>query len=147
MNQSPDLSRSPSDEPCPVTRIGRDPGHHFFGYYDKTNWGAQDRLLLSHRVADRDFELTYDTVAEIGYFDMADTGTFHVIGSTTAWNWQMGSQLQWLDANAGQRLIFNVRAEGELYPGFGSVICDLTTAIPACCRRRSMSPHRTGDMP
>lgn len=127
MNPSPDLSQSPSDEPCPVKRIGRDPGHHFFGYYDKTNWGAQDRLLLGHRVADRDFELTPETVAEIGYYEMADDSVFHVIGSTTAWNWQMGSQLQWLDATAGQRLIYNVRAEGELYPGFGSVIHDLKT--------------------
>lgn len=127
MNPSPDLSRSPSDEPCPVKRIGRDPGHHFFGYYDKTNWGAQDRVLLGHRVADRDFELTPETVAEIGYYEMADDSIFHVIGSTTAWNWQMGSQLQWLDATAGQRLIYNVRAEGELYLGFGSVIHDLKT--------------------
>ena len=110
-----------------MLRVGSDAGHHFFGYYDKTNWGAQDKLLLGQRVADRDFELERDSVAEIGYFDRGGEGAFQVIGSTTAWNWQMGSQLQWLDAAAGRRLIYNVRLKGNLYPGFGSVIQDLTT--------------------
>lgn len=112
---------------CPVQRIGAGPGHHFFGYYDKTNWGAGDRLLLGQRVAARDFVLETDSTAEVGYFDLAGDGTFHPIGTTTAWNWQMGCQLQWLDAAESRRVIYNVRTDHGRgrYPSYGAIIHDL----------------------
>ncbi|GAU85788.1 hypothetical protein BIWAKO_05736 [Bosea sp. BIWAKO-01] len=128
----------PIPRTCPISRIGNGAGHHFFGYYDKTNWGAGNRILLGHRVAARDFELAPDSVAEIGYFDLAGSGEFHVCGRTTAWNWQMGSQLQWLDAARSERLIYNIRTDGStgLYPGFGSVIFDRASG----CSRQLDTP-------
>lgn len=127
MNPILESSNEALKQARPTQRVGNDAGHHFFGYYDKTNWGAQDRLLLGHRVPARDFEIRAESVAEIGYFDLAGDGAFQVVGTTTAWNWQMGSQLQWLDAAKSRRMIYNVRAKGSLYPGFGSVIHDLDT--------------------
>ena len=76
----------PIPRSCPIQRVGSGVGHHFFGYYDKTNWGAGDRLLLGQRVAARDFELASDSAAEVGYFDLAGDGAFHPCGRTTAWN-------------------------------------------------------------
>lgn len=116
-------------QPCPIRRVGKDAGHHFFGYYDKTNWNFDDSRLLGHRVAAMNFDLQTDSMAEVGYYDLHDRDTFHVCGRTTAWNWQMGSQLQWLDGGTGGRFIYNVRRSGErgIYPGFGSVIHDIGT--------------------
>ena len=49
------------------------------------------------------------------------------MGETGAWNFQMGSQLQWLDGAAGRQLIYNDRTgdRGARYPGFGAVIVDV----------------------
>lgn len=113
--------------PCQVRRVGSGSGHHFFGYYDKTNFGRDDRLLLGHRVPTRDFPLGLDSEAEVGFFDLAEDGGFRVCGRTRAFNWQMGAQLQWLDLQTSRRFIYNVRAQKRdtLYPGFASVIHDL----------------------
>jgi len=55
-----------------------------------------------------------------------DGDRFHAVGETGAWNWQMGSQLQWLDGAAGRQLIFNRRSgdASARYPGFGATIVD-----------------------
>lgn len=117
------------EHPCPVMRIGHDGGHHFFGYYDKTNWDRSDRYLLANRVAMKDAELVPDLRAEVGFFDLRDDGRFRPCGETTAWNWQMGCQLQWLDGDAGLRFIYNVRTDTNRgpYPGLGSAIHDVKT--------------------
>jgi hypothetical protein len=45
-------------------------------------------------------------VAEIGYFDMY-TSEFIKIDETLAWNWQQGSQLQWLPPSFDDEIIYN----------------------------------------
>ena len=52
--------------------------------------------------------------AEVGFFDLARGDTFTGIGATTAWNWQMGAQLQWLEyrgepGDPGRKIIYNIR--------------------------------------
>jgi H+-translocating NAD(P) transhydrogenase subunit beta len=81
---------------CPVRRVGGGEKNSFFGYYNKTNWDPQGRFLLGHRVEAMDFPLQPDSVTEVGFFDLDNGDLFHSCGRTTAWNWQMGSQLQWL---------------------------------------------------
>ena len=52
--------------------------------------------------------------AEVGFFDLARGDAFTGIGATTAWNWQMGAQLQWLEyrgepGDPGRKIIYNIR--------------------------------------
>ncbi|MFM0214343.1 MULTISPECIES: hypothetical protein [Paraburkholderia] len=115
---------------CPVRRLGSGERHHFFGYYNKSAWDRTGRYVLGNQVAMMDAPLTPQLMAKIGYFDIEDRETFHAIDTTTAWNWQMGCQLQWLDGEPGRKVIYNTRT-GDLsarYPGFGAAIFDIDTA-------------------
>lgn len=114
----------------PCRRIGSGDKHHFFGYYNKTVWDRSGRYLLAQQTADMDADLTPELTAEIGYFDLQEQDAFHVIDRTTAWNWQMGSQLQWLDGQPGRQVIYNSRTEDTSapYPGFNSTVYNIDTA-------------------
>lgn len=116
-------------EPCPIRKIGQEAEHHFFGYYDKTVWDRTDRYVLANRVPMMDADLRPELVAQVGYFDTAHGDAFHSCGTTTAWNWQMGCQLQWLDGAPDPQFIYNVRRDDGAgpYPGFGSAIYNLRT--------------------
>src|ERR1035437_8409015 len=113
----------------PCRRVGAGDQHHFFGYYNKSNWDCSGRYLLANQVSMMDAPLTPNMVARVGYFDLENGDTFTVVGETTAWKWQMGCQRQWLDGVPGRKVIYNVRTESSStrYPGFGSVICDVDT--------------------
>ncbi len=114
----------------PVHKLGREAGkHHFFGYYNKSAWDPTDRYVLAQRTPYQDALLTPDAEAEIGFFDRHDGDRFHVLNRTCAWNWQMGSQLQWLGGAGGRRFIHNIRTPGagSPYPGFGAAIVDADT--------------------
>ncbi|MGU7775717.1 hypothetical protein ACV229_36895 [Burkholderia sp. MR1-5-21] len=114
-------------EPFPCRRVGKVDGKsYFFGYYNKSNWDATGRYLLGHQVPWRDKLLEPNLDCVVGYFDLNDGDRFVEFGKTTAWNWQMGSQLQWL-AGDQRRAIFNVRTDhaDTPYPFFGSAICDV----------------------
>ena len=100
------------DRPCPIRRIGDGQRNHFFGYYNKTPWDDLGRYLLSNQVPIMTQDLDGSEVAEVGYFDLEEKDTFKVLGSTTAWNWQMGCQLQWLETPGDQQIIYNTRAMG-----------------------------------
>lgn len=115
----------------PCRRVGDGSQHHFFGYYNKSNWDKTNRLIAGQRTPAMDQYLTPDAKATIGYFDTLDGDRFHAVGETGAWNWQMGSQLQWLDGAAGRKLIYNDRT-GDMtarYPGFGAVVVDVDTLV------------------
>jgi hypothetical protein len=116
--------------PFPCRRVGSADGkHYFFGYYNKSNWDKTGRYLLGHQVPWPDAYLAPDLQANIGYFDLERSDSFTCVASTRAWNWQMGAQLQWLDAAPGRKIIYNVRTDdaGARYPFFGSEICDVET--------------------
>ena len=112
---------------CPVHRVGFGPRHHFFGYYNKTNWDRTGRYILANQFDLMDAPLTPQLTAGVGFFDLRDGSRFHAVGETRAWNWQMGCQLQWLDGIPGRQLIYNVRTadRSTVYPGYGSVIVDV----------------------
>lgn len=113
----------------PCRRVGDGSQHHFFGYYNKSNWDRSNRLIAAQRTPAMDQYLTPDAKATIGYFDTLDGDRFHAVGETGAWNWQMGSQLQWLAGAPGRQLVYNDRT-GDMsarYPGFGAVVVDVDT--------------------
>lgn len=111
----------------PIRRLGLQDRHHFFGYYNKSPWDREGLRILAQQVPWMDQALTPDLQAQIGYFDLNEGGKFKRVASTTAWNWQMGSQLQWLDGQPGRKLIFNTRSTqpGLVYPGLASQIVDI----------------------
>jgi hypothetical protein len=114
--------------PFPCKRVGTaDGNHYFFGYYNKSNWDKTGRYLLAHQVPWPDAYLTPDLKANVGYFDLERGDSFTAVGSTRTWNWQMGAQLQWLDAAPGRKIVYNIRTDdaSARYPFFGSEICDL----------------------
>lgn len=116
--------------PAPCRRVGAgSPHHYFFGYYNKSNWDRSGRYLLAQEVPWADAVLTPGLEAGIGYFDLEDKDRFTRVAATRAWNWQMGAQLQWLDALPGRQIIYNVRTgdAAARQPFFGSEICDLDT--------------------
>lgn len=119
----------------PCRRVGTGSHHHFFGYYNKTTWDRSGRYLLAQQVPVMDARLTPELVAGVGFFDLEDQDRFHRLGETTAWNWQMGSQLQWLDGAPGRQVIYNTRTgdASSFYPGLGSTIHDADT-----CRNRTL---------
>jgi hypothetical protein len=116
---------------CPIRRVGAGPGHHFFGYYNKHPWDYSGRYLLAQRVPMFSADLTGKESAEVGFFDLQDNDRFYSVGETSAWNWQMGSQLQWLQGKTDRQLIYNSRAEAadanSPYPDFCSTVYSLET--------------------
>lgn len=113
--------------PCPVRKVGNSEAHHFFGYYNKSIWDREGRRMLAQRVPYKTRNLRFDDEAEIGFLDLADREIFHSVGRTSAWNWQMGSQLQWLEGLPGRKVVYNYRsdrAEGN-YPGLAARIVDV----------------------
>jgi hypothetical protein len=110
-------------------RLGDGCLHHFFGYYNKSAWDRTDRYVLAQRVPMANADLQPALAAEIGYFDTHDHDRFYKAGETTAWNWQMGAQLQWLDGMAGRQLIYNRRTDDARarYPNLGAVVHDAET--------------------
>ncbi|MEM1110643.1 MAG: hypothetical protein AAGI11_01930 [Pseudomonadota bacterium] len=116
------------EAPSPIRRIGSGDFHHFFGYYNKSCWDRDDRRVLCNRVAMMTADLGLDDIAEVGYYDLDSDrpDVFHKLGETSAWNWQMGCQSQWLDGLLGRQVIYNVRrsSHGHPYPDFGADIVD-----------------------
>lgn len=95
---------------------------HFFGYYDKCPLSRDNTKLLSHRVSFDGRAVQDGDVAEVGYFDLA-ANRFVVCGETLAWNWQQGSQLQWLPPEYGREIIYNSICDGR----FVSTIYNIET--------------------
>ena len=123
------MTAATSPRTRPARKLGHDGQHHFFGYYNKSTWDRSGRYVLAQRTPWRDVLLRPDSQAEVGFFDLQEGDRFHALGTTRAWNWQMGSQLQWLDGAPGRQFIYNVRTEriDGLYPGFGAAICNADT--------------------
>ncbi|MCP4767233.1 MAG: hypothetical protein GY875_13275 [Gammaproteobacteria bacterium] len=117
--------------PCPLRRVGSGEQHHFFGYYNKHPWNRSGRYLLAQRVGMMSADLSGKEVAQVGYFDLQDEDKFHAVGQTTAWNWQMGSQLQWLQGKEGRQLVYNSRAAtrdgNAVYDDFRATVFDADT--------------------
>ena len=78
----------------------------FFGFHDKNPWSADKLNLLAHGYGQLANKLpkTGDQI-DIGFFSGADFTAFHKITSTSCYNWQQGSMLQWLGKT--NKFIFN----------------------------------------
>ncbi len=81
--------------------------NHFFGYYDKSPLNKDSKLLLTQKIAfNNRMPIEYEKL-EIGLFSISDNNNFNKIATTSAWNWQQGSMLQWLGPEYEKVIIFN----------------------------------------
>ena len=85
--------------------------HSFFGFHDKSPWSSDNRYLLSHTFTG----IGNESLENIESVDVCIfTGNSwlekKIIGTTRAFNWQQGSQLQWL---SDSEIIFNDFVDGK----------------------------------
>ncbi len=92
----------------PVRQITQGPQFHWFGYYDKFQFSADNRFVLGNEV---DFEGRSPTEKDrvrVGMVDLHENDCWIELGSTNAWNWQQGCMLQWLPGSENE-VIWNDR--------------------------------------
>ena len=95
-----------------INRVTSEPGHHYFGYYDKTPWDPGGRYLLALRTALADRVPQPSDRAELGVIDLRDGCRFEALTKTGAFSWQMGAMQQWLPS--GRTVLYNDRRAGRL---------------------------------
>ena len=79
---------------------------YFFGFHDKNPWSYHNRYLLSHgyRQLPNKVPKMGDQI-DIGFFKGDNFSEFRKITSTSCYNWQQGSMLQWIGKS--NKFIFN----------------------------------------
>lgn len=82
---------------------------YFFGFHDKSPFSPDGRALLAHHNLIGDRSVRPGDLADVGVFMGADWQDFVRLGSTSAWNWQLGSMLQWCGAD---QVVFNTLVDG-----------------------------------
>jgi len=97
----------------PATAITRGPRQHFFGYYDKQQFDAQDCCLLGLECDVIGRLQQPDDVAVLGMVDLRREKQWVPLAETRAWNWQMGCHAEWLPGE-GRRIVYNDRRGAEL---------------------------------
>ena len=86
---------------------------HFFGYFDKPQLATDQSKLLVHRIKVWDKYPNRKEEFEVGYFNINDKDKkFYQIGKTNCINFQMGSNLQWLN-NKCKKVLFNKRLNNK----------------------------------
>jgi hypothetical protein len=101
------LAQDPTKYP-PVRQITKGPGFHWFGYYDKHQFSADNRFVLSNRVLFEHRSPAPEDSIEVGMVDLADGDKWIPLGTSKAWNWQQGCMLQWIPGTESQ-IIWNDR--------------------------------------
>lgn len=104
----------------PVRAITRGPNYHWFGYYDKLQFSADNRYALGMEV---DFEMrspSSQDIVKLGYIDLQDNDTWTEIGQSRSWGWQQGCMLQWVPGSSS-KVIWNDRRGKD----FVSIVKDI----------------------
>ncbi|MCC7494708.1 MAG: hypothetical protein IT204_20280 [Fimbriimonadaceae bacterium] len=106
----------------PLERLTREPGQHFFGYYDVQPFSADGRYHLVHRVDFRDRLTAATDRAEIGLVRLSDL-QYTAVSSTYAWCFQQGSMLQWHPVDQDTRILHNAFVNDS----FRTLVVDITS--------------------
>lgn len=96
-----------------VKPVTQGPGHHFFGYYEKTPWNLSGKLLLAHEAGFNDRPPRAEDKVIIGVIHQEDNNRFEPLSESHAWNWQQGAMTQWHPADPEQLFIHNDRRDGK----------------------------------
>ncbi len=89
------------------------PRHHFFGYYDIAPWDRSFRHHLALETSFHDHRPRVGEYASVGLIE-AQTGAFVPHGRTSAFNFQQGSMMHWIEAGFGEEFTFNDWLDGRL---------------------------------
>jgi len=89
------------------------PKHHFFGYYGINPW---DRSLRSHLSLETDFHNRRPEVGDCATVGLIERQThlFTPYARTSAFNFQQGSMMHWIDVGFGEEFTFNDWEDGKL---------------------------------
>lgn len=79
----------------PTRAITCGPKHHWFGYYDKLQFGPSDRLVLANQVDFEHRSPAPEDVIRVGMIDLVQGDRWVHLGTSRAWGWQQGCMLQW----------------------------------------------------
>jgi hypothetical protein len=85
----------------------------FFGFHDKKPFSADNRLLLAHRNLIGNRTVRPGEATEVGVFAGEGWQSFTPLGQTRAWDWQLGSMLQWRGEHA-EHIVFNDIVDGAV---------------------------------
>lgn len=69
---------------------------YFFGFHDKSPFSSSGKALLAHHNLIGNRIVQHGDTVEVGVFNGTDWNDFTRLGTSTAWNWQLGSMLQWV---------------------------------------------------
>jgi hypothetical protein len=103
------VPQAPLKSALPVTvRKG-----YFFGFHDKTPFSPDNGKLLAHRNLIGNRTVLPGDRSELGFFSGDGWSNFSAIATTQAWDWQLGSMLQWIGVD-GQECVFNDIVDGRI---------------------------------
>ena len=112
---------------------------HFYGYYYHSPLSADGHHLLAHRVGFDGRKVEASDHADVGYFDLRD-GSWHVLGTTKAFNWQQGATLQWLGPDFQSRIIYNDQEDDR----FVSHIIEVSSRVQRTVPHAVYEVHPSG---
>ena len=96
----------------PVRAITKGPGFHWFGYYDKLQFGPGSRYVLGMQGSFEHRMPTADDKVRVGMVDTADGDRWIDLGESHSWSWHQGCMLQWLPGSSVEA-IYNDRQNGH----------------------------------
>ncbi len=99
-----------------VRPLTKAPGHHFFGYYEKTPWNQSETKVLAHQASFNNRPPTGEDSLQIGYVSTSNLpGDFEQVAETKSWNWQQGAMLQWFPTEPENQIIYNDCRDGQFF--------------------------------
>lgn len=129
------FSISPSwaflDENYPkVTALTKNPGYHWFGYYDKLQTDPTGRFVLAMQTSFEGRTPAPEDVIIIGYIDTKKKNKWVPVGTSKSWGWQQGCMLQWLPGS-DREIIWNDRIEDKFVAHIYDIHSGEKRTIPA----------------
>lgn len=118
------------DHPVEVIRISAEGEHFFFGYYDRVPVSANERYHLAIQPPFADRSNTEHDSALIGLLDLHNDNTWIPLDDDIAWNWQMGSNQQWLGSSPEDTFIYNVRADDRAHARIRHIADGIVRDLP-----------------
>lgn len=96
------------DAYVPVRALTEGPHGHWFGYYDKQQFSADNRYVLGAEVTFQGRTPAPEDTIVLGMVDLETGGKWIPFGETRAWSWQQGCMLQWVPGSDSE-VIYNAR--------------------------------------